>query len=136
MHPLLLLSITGRISATLLLPVWCLSDGYKIWLDITDKEKSPGDSIFNIYFITMLLGSGVLSFVQNLLAFTLIHKLSAVKTQYKKRVVKSFISGQLRSRQHHQAYNGHWYFVGDATQSGVCGEFSGHFDGNSGCIRV
>ncbi|VDN08387.1 unnamed protein product [Thelazia callipaeda] len=73
-HPLYLLALNSRIAAILLFPIWCLHDGLILWhgAEMSINEKSPHE----INFITYLLCSGLLSFLQNLCAFTLINHLS------------------------------------------------------------
>ncbi|VDK76491.1 unnamed protein product [Litomosoides sigmodontis] len=75
-HPLHLLALNSRIAAILLFPVWCLRDGLLLWrgAELTKNQPSPHDP----NFIVFLLLSGILSFLQNLCAFMLIHRLSAL----------------------------------------------------------
>uniref|UniRef100_A0A1I8EPQ3 TPT domain-containing protein n=4 Tax=Wuchereria bancrofti TaxID=6293 RepID=A0A1I8EPQ3_WUCBA len=75
-HPLYLLALNSRIAAILLFPVWCFRDGLLLWrgVELTKNQPSPHEP----NFVVFLLLSGVLSFLQNLCAFILIHRLSAL----------------------------------------------------------
>uniref|UniRef100_A0A0R3RWC7 TPT domain-containing protein n=1 Tax=Elaeophora elaphi TaxID=1147741 RepID=A0A0R3RWC7_9BILA len=75
-HPLYLLALNSRIAAILLFPVWFLRDGLLLWrgVEITKNQPSPHEP----NFVVFLFLSGVLSFLQNLCAFILIHRLSAL----------------------------------------------------------
>uniref|UniRef100_F1L241 Solute carrier family 35 member E1 n=1 Tax=Ascaris suum TaxID=6253 RepID=F1L241_ASCSU len=76
MHPLTLLTLNAQIAALIFFPFWCLRDGFTIWNGITSPEMTPSKP--DARFIFCLLISGLMSFCQNLCAFTLIHRLTAL----------------------------------------------------------
>ncbi|EJD74095.1 hypothetical protein LOAG_18541 [Loa loa] len=75
-HPLYLLALNSRIAAILLFPIWCFRDGLLLWRGVESIKNQPSPHEPN--FVVFLLLSGVLSFLQNLCAFILIHRLSAL----------------------------------------------------------
>ncbi|VDO36376.1 unnamed protein product [Onchocerca flexuosa] len=75
-HPLYLLSLNSRIAAILLFPVWCCRDGLLLWRGVESAKNQPSPHEPN--FVIFLMLSGILSFLQNLCAFILIHRLSAL----------------------------------------------------------
>uniref|UniRef100_A0A914W4C9 Sugar phosphate transporter domain-containing protein n=1 Tax=Plectus sambesii TaxID=2011161 RepID=A0A914W4C9_9BILA len=74
MHPLKLLALNSQIAAMLFLPVWCYYDASTLWGEFT----SPVQDKEWMHMLWLLFLSGSLSFAQNLCAFTLIHKLTAL----------------------------------------------------------
>jgi len=84
MHPIKLLAMNAQIAAVLFIPVWCLHDALPIWRSITlDTPQqlllaTSANRPVDLHFGMLLIASGFLSFAQNLCAFTLIHKLSAL----------------------------------------------------------
>ncbi|KAM3720007.1 Solute carrier family 35 member [Dirofilaria immitis] len=75
-HPLYLLSLNSRIAAILLFPIWCFRDGLQLWRGVESVKNQPSPHELN--FVIFLMLSGILSFLQNLCAFILIHRLSAL----------------------------------------------------------
>ncbi|TMS33188.1 hypothetical protein L596_000955 [Steinernema carpocapsae] len=71
MHPLRLLSINSQIAAIFLFPFWVFKDAFSL-----HYSGEPG--AIDSHFLVLLVASGFLSFAQNLCAFTLIHKLTAL----------------------------------------------------------
>ncbi|KAK0393613.1 hypothetical protein QR680_000309 [Steinernema hermaphroditum] len=74
MHPLHLLSVNSQIAAIFLFPYWIFKDAFNLHYVISSGESGAIDS----HFLVLLTASGFLSFAQNLCAFTLIHKLTAL----------------------------------------------------------
>uniref|UniRef100_A0A1I7Z7T6 TPT domain-containing protein n=1 Tax=Steinernema glaseri TaxID=37863 RepID=A0A1I7Z7T6_9BILA len=71
MHPLHLLSVNSQLAAIFLFPYWVFKDAFAL-----HYSGEPG--AIDSHFLILLTASGVLSFAQNLCAFTLIHKLTAL----------------------------------------------------------
>ncbi|CAD5215133.1 unnamed protein product [Bursaphelenchus xylophilus] len=77
MHPLNLLSLNSQLAGLMLFPFWFLKDGMALWSTFTDSEHSRVVEPIS-HFVGYLLMSGVLSFIQNLCAFLLIHQLTTL----------------------------------------------------------
>lgn len=71
MHPLRLLSINSQIAAIFLFPFWAVKDAFAL-----HYSGAPG--AIDSHFLVLLMASGFFSFAQNVCAFTLIHKLTAL----------------------------------------------------------
>ncbi|VDM39223.1 unnamed protein product [Toxocara canis] len=74
-HPITLLALNAQIAALIFFPFWCLRDGFLIWNGVTSEITS---NLPDGRFVFYLLVSGLMSFCQNLCAFTLIHRLTAL----------------------------------------------------------
>lgn len=75
LHHLHLLGMVAQVAGALLLPVWCLHDLYPIWKESL-RETPP--AYFHPSTLVFVTFSGLLNFGQNLVTFTLIHKLTAL----------------------------------------------------------
>lgn len=76
MHPISLLNLTSQIAAVILFPVWILQDGVNIASGFMSPK--PENELPDFYFVFLLLGSGLSSFLQNLCSFILIHQLTTL----------------------------------------------------------
>uniref|UniRef100_A0A915JL00 Sugar phosphate transporter domain-containing protein n=1 Tax=Romanomermis culicivorax TaxID=13658 RepID=A0A915JL00_ROMCU len=76
MHHVKLLSLSTQIACFIFFPFWFYEDVTTLWSDTFAAQESK--SFVNLEIFFMLTGSGFLNFVQNMVTFTLIHKLSAL----------------------------------------------------------
>ncbi|CAD5209961.1 unnamed protein product [Bursaphelenchus okinawaensis] len=77
MHPVNLLSLNSQLAGFMLIPFWFYKDGLALWSTFTDPVNSKVTEPLS-HFIGYLFMSGVLSFIQNPCAFTLIHQLTTL----------------------------------------------------------
>ncbi|CAI4221009.1 unnamed protein product [Auanema sp. JU1783] len=73
-HPLYLLVLNSELSAVCLMPFWFVSDGIPFWSG--SSEIGYDRAAYEMYFLLMCSAS--LAFMQNVCAFQLIHRLSAL----------------------------------------------------------
>ncbi|XP_076060571.1 solute carrier family 35 member E1 homolog isoform X2 [Oratosquilla oratoria] len=67
-HHLRLLHLLGKLSLFMFLPIWIFSDGYTIAIDSSwFKRREPVETFFLLFL------DGMLNWLQNLLAFTILH---------------------------------------------------------------
>ncbi|VDN53893.1 unnamed protein product [Dracunculus medinensis] len=78
-HPLTLLVINSQIATVVFFPFWCIYDGFAIWNDFHSSSGTEySTSLPDVNFVLLLMLSSLFSFFQNLCAFFLMHKLTAV----------------------------------------------------------
>lgn len=75
MHHVKLLSISSQIACLIFSPVWLLGDFTTLWSDQFDRQ---GKQYVSSTVLLMLACSGFLNCAQNIVTFTLIHKLTAL----------------------------------------------------------
>lgn len=78
MHPINLLSLNSQLAAVMLFPLWVLKDGSGLWTAFTSYDQKEDSTVHIQTFVYYLFFSGLLSFIQNLCAFTLIHQLTTL----------------------------------------------------------
>uniref|UniRef100_A0A914CXW0 Sugar phosphate transporter domain-containing protein n=1 Tax=Acrobeloides nanus TaxID=290746 RepID=A0A914CXW0_9BILA len=79
MHPVVLLSLTSQIAGAVVFPIWFLKDASNMWSSVkTSENGEPSSHSPDFYFFFLICFSGILSFLQNLCAFSLIHQLTTL----------------------------------------------------------